>query len=441
MDKLFDEFMGSTVLGGLYVALGLVFAFSYNKSRTNVAFAAAMIFIGLAAVTGFAAVDTIDPSRPTLAQRFQGFFEAASMVALVFYIRGLLESARTSDRARLTVLIAMRCALVLAGVHAVLGAVFPAERLNDYQLGLGGAGFASRGGFWLFASVLLAATIVFSICWLALASQQIDPGEHDRALCNMIASPLILLATVLPMRLALLSGSAAFVALLLGQFRYLVAAGARSAFLSRFLSPQVAEQVRVGGLTSVMQPGEVVLTVVACDLRGFTSYAEGVPSQAVIDLLGEYYQAVGTAVAEVDGTIKDYAGDGILILIGAPLPHPDHASAALRLARRIHEVSIPVLHRWATDPHPLGIGVGVATGRVTVGAIGSDARMEYTAVGTPVNLAARLCSSAAAGETLIDEHTAAEATDACTPRGTMTLKGLASPVPVFVLAAVDRTLP
>ncbi|MEO6606695.1 MAG: adenylate/guanylate cyclase domain-containing protein, partial [Aeromicrobium sp.] len=356
-------------------------------------------------------------------------------------LSGLLHSSRATDRAHLIVRVAMGGAWVIAALHVVLGAVFPAEHLNEYDYRLGSAGFASKNGFWIFASVWLAIAIVFAIGWGTLVRQHLDRGEHARAWCLMVTSPLLVIATATPVRLSIMFGSIALMTLLFGQFRYLVAAGERSAFLSRFLSPQVADQVRVDGLTTVMQPGEVVLTVVACDLRGFTSYAEGVPSQAVIDLLSEYYQAVGTAVAEVDGTIKDYAGDGILILIGAPLPHPGHATAGLQLARRIHEVTTPVLHRWATDPHPLDIGVGVATGRVTVGAIGSDARMEYTAVGTPVNLAARLCSSATAGETLIDEHTAAEATDACTPRGTMTLKGLAAPVPVFAFKAAESALP
>ena len=173
-----------------------------------------------------------------------------------------------------------------------------------------------------------------------------------------------------------------------------------------------------------MRPAEVTLTVVACDLRGFTAYADAVPSQAVIDLLGDYYAAVGAAVAEVDGTIKDYAGDGVLVLVGAPLAQPDHAARGMRLAARIHEVTRPVLERWATRAHPLGIGVGVASGTVTVGAIGSSARTEYTAVGTPVNLAARLCSAAGHGETLVDVATA-EATGTGGPTKALEVKGLA----------------
>ena len=77
MDKLFDEFLASTLLGGIFSAIGVVALFSYSKSRTNVAFASAMIFIGLAIVTGFALADTVDPSQPSLPERFQSVFEAA----------------------------------------------------------------------------------------------------------------------------------------------------------------------------------------------------------------------------------------------------------------------------------------------------------------------------------------------------------------------------
>jgi len=93
------------------------------------------------------------------------------------------------------------------------------------------------------------------------------------------------------------------------------------------------------------------------------------------------------------------------------------------------------------EPHPLGIGVGVATGRVTVGAIGSTTRMEYTAVGTPVNLAARLCSAAEAGEILVDERTGAAAPDDLEPRGAITLKGLSSPVTTYVLRSDSEARP
>jgi class 3 adenylate cyclase len=122
-------------------------------------------------------------------------------------------------------------------------------------------------------------------------------------------------------------------------------------------------RLRKDGPTIVVQP-EGDVTVVACSLRGFAAYAEAVPSKAVHDLLAEYHAAVGCAAAEVGGSVDDCSADGMLVLLGAPLPRGDHASTGLTLARRIHEVTGPVIERWATGPHPLAIGVGVATGLV-----------------------------------------------------------------------------
>ena len=159
-------------------------------------------------------------------------------------------------------------------------------------------------------------------------------------------------------------------------------------------------QIRKDELATVMQSGQLEMTVVACGLRGFTAYAAAVPARAVTHLLAEYHAAVGCAVAEVAGTVEDGAGDGLLVLIAAP-PREDHVSAGLTLARRIHEVTAPVIERWSTGPHPLGIGVGVATGPVAIVPARSEAPTAYTVVGTPVSLASQLCSTAPAGETLV----------------------------------------
>src|SRR3546814_8413246 len=90
-------------------------------------------------------------------------------------------------------------------------------------------------------------------------------------------------------------------------------------------------------------------------------------SSQVLQVLREYYDAVGDVVSRYGATIKDFAGDGILILVGAPLPVPYHARRALEMAQQIREVGIALTRRWSTPTHPLGIGLGVATGLVTVG--------------------------------------------------------------------------
>jgi class 3 adenylate cyclase len=437
--RLLDELLPSTVVGTITVCLGLVLLLTQTRTTATVGLTLAWVWGGAALVFLPVYVHHVDARHVPVAARLVGLLLVADLASSSLYLTGLLRTARRSRRADLVVRTTVMLGYALAGVLVVLMVTLTADGLDDYGFSLGEPGVFGRPGFWVFATFWIVVAAVYVVGWSVLARQSLDVGERARANASAVAVPLVVVSTVLPYRAAVWVFAAAVVILLHGLFRFHAAQGERAAFLSRFLSPHVAEQVRHNGLTSVMAPGELDLTVVACDLRGFTAYAEGVPSQAVIDLLNEYYEAVGSAVAEVDGTVKDYAGDGILVLVGAPLPRPDHAAAGLRLAQRIHEVTRPVIERWSTGPHPLGVGVGAASGRVTVGAIGSDARMEYTAVGTPVNLAARLCAAAAPGETLVDQRTASLGEGAgLEPRPPMRLKGFGAEVAVFATSAPTR---
>ena len=131
----------------------------------------------------------------------------------------------------------------------------------------------------------------------------------------------------------------------------------------------------------------------------------------------------------------------MLILVGAPLPYPDHAQRALRLARQIRERGVEITARWSDQDLHLGVGVGVASGFVTVGVIGAASRLEYTAVGPAVNLASRLCSEAAHGEILIDGRSMellgedAQRRHQLRRGEALKLKGFVQPVQSYTLAA------
>jgi class 3 adenylate cyclase len=205
--------------------------------------------------------------------------------------------------------------------------------------------------------------------------------------------------------------------------------GQRGQFLGRFLSPQVARLVRERGLAAAFERRRGEISVVAFDLRGFTAFAEAAPADEVMEVVQRYYALVGDVVTRFGGTIKDFAGDGILCLVGAPLAEPDHARCAVALARAaVDETTLLLASRGAA----LGIGAGIATGAVTTGAVGGEARLEYAAVGPAVNLAARLCDQAAAGEIVSDATTIDRAGDAgaygFAPSGELRLKGIARPV-------------
>lgn len=176
--------------------------------------------------------------------------------------------------------------------------------------------------------------------------------------------------------------------------------------LSRFLAPEVTRLVRERGIEATLTQHTLPITAVCCDLRGFTAYTEQHGAQQMATALREYYATVVDVAKRYGGTVKDFAGDGALILVGAPLSRPDHAQVGLDLARDLSRTVGSLTTRFSTTTAPLGVGVGVASGVCAVGAIGSQNRLEYTAVGAAVNLAARLCASATDGQILVSPATA-----------------------------------
>lgn len=176
--------------------------------------------------------------------------------------------------------------------------------------------------------------------------------------------------------------------------------------LARFLSPEVAESIRERGLAETLRRRTLSLSALSIDIRGFTAFTQRKGPDLMSEVLQAYYEIVVEITRKFGGTITDFAGDGILILIGAPLPRPDHAHAAVDLARQLlAEVGV-LMADYSSPDAPLGVGVGIASGECAVGAIGSMTRLEYTAIGSAVNLASRLCARAEDGQLVMAESTA-----------------------------------
>ncbi|TCJ30774.1 adenylate/guanylate cyclase domain-containing protein [Nocardioides jejuensis] len=386
------------------VALGMSFIMSVGIDRTRSNLLAGLFAgtVGLAVATMPVYADGVDVAHPQMLARLQGLTESAAIALAGFYMLSLLGSSEVRGPRARVVRASSWAAVLLAGVHAAMAITWPVQRLNDYELSLGEPGTLSTPGFWLFAGFWIVALIAYAVGWGGLAVGGLDAAQERRAFAFMLASAFVIAATALPPVAAGICVACWICLCVYGQLEYATARAQRSVFLSRFLSPQVSRLVESRGMAEAMKPHQADLTVVCADLRGFTAYSEGVPSQAVVDLLADYYDAAGEVVAKYGGTITNYAGDGILILVGAPIADPQHAATGLALARELLTAVEPVIGRWETRLHPLGLGVGLASGRVTVGAIAAETRMEYTAIGMPVNLAARLCSHAAAGEVLLD---------------------------------------
>jgi adenylate cyclase len=299
---------------------------------------------------------------------------------------------------------------------------------------------AGEPEFWLFALPLTISLVLSLFSGLLMLRRRPDRAESLRLLAFAIAAPFMASGMVLPNTVAPVASAVGLLIFLVGAVQYHVIQGQRAQFMSRFLSPQVAQMVGRRGLKSATDEQTLEMSVVSCDLRGFTAFTAATESRKVISILREYYDAVGAAATECGGTIKDQAGDGVLTLVGAPIPYPDHAQRALRLAAAIRVAGMEITARWSDADLRLGVGIGVASGFVTVGVIGAASRLEYTAVGPAVNLSSRLCSEAMHGEILIDTRTIEllgeeSKLHRLVPGEALKLKGFQQPVQSYALAA------
>lgn len=172
--------------------------------------------------------------------------------------------------------------------------------------------------------------------------------------------------------------------------------------LKRFLSPQVADLVAAGPETdTLLESHRRDVTVVFCDLRGFTAFTEAAPPDEVMRVLNEYHQTLGAEIDRYEATLERFAGDGLLALFNDPLPCPDHTSRAVRMALDMRSGMDVLASRWRARGHALGFGIGIARGFATLGRIGFERRFDYSAVGSVTNLASRLCDEAKAGQIIV----------------------------------------
>jgi adenylate cyclase len=202
--------------------------------------------------------------------------------------------------------------------------------------------------------------------------------------------------------------------------------------LRRFLPPQVADAVVSDGAEALLASRRLDVTVLFSDLRGFTAFAESAPPEDVMDVLAAYHRLAGPLIHAHGGTLERFLGDGIMVIFNAPLPCPDPSQRAVRLARSLRDGFAPAVARWQRPEAPLGLGIGIAHGPATVGQIGFEGRLDYAAIGSVANLAARLCSEAEDGEILVSERVAwaIDGLAATAEIGALPLKGFAAPVSI-----------
>ncbi len=212
--------------------------------------------------------------------------------------------------------------------------------------------------------------------------------------------------------------------------------------LKRFFSPQLCETIVSQGGEELLRSHRSEISVTFCDLRDFTAFSETAEPEEVNRVLQEYFAGMGELIFEHEGTIERFLGDSIMVLFNDPFPCPEHELRAVRMALALQSRAGELIDRWSKRGHRLGLGIGIARGFATIGQIGFEGRMEYSATGTVAILAARLCAKAQAGQILISQQVYAALEDKLDvePLGDLELKGFSKPVSVYsVLALRDQS--
>jgi len=379
--------------------MGVSFFVADRRSPTSRALALALCLLGLTTVLSIPNHAGIWAGRERL---WACIFSPLSTAIFVTMYEWVLRIRRTQVSAEPSALSGertLRAAQALAVAYGLLWIAFP--RKHDALL----RGQMATLDYWLFALPLFSSLLLAFAAVASIVRSRFDRAEAFRLEALGLAAPFLMSGLLLPnwQALGTTVGEMIFLG---GAIRYHVMQGQRAQFLSRFLSPQVTRLVNERGLRAIEQ-ARAQVSVVACDLRGFTAFSETAEPEEVTQLLREYYDSLGRVVSEFGGTIQNLVGDGILALVGAPISVSDHARRAVEMALKMQERGGEVLSKWTRMGLQIGLGIGVASGYVTVGMIDSAARLEFIVVGSAVNLASRLCDHARDGQVLLDQRSVA----------------------------------
>jgi adenylate cyclase len=340
-------------------------------------------------------------------------------------IAGGGETADAADAQHRTVIAAMA---PIAGPDWMAFVEEPAsEAFTPIRAALWRTGFLLLAGavFAALLGYLLARRMVGPIRLLEEGAERIGAGRFDHKIAISTGDELERLAV----RFNEMAGELA-----LSQER-----SERIARLKRFLAPQVAELVEGSDQESLLDSHHAEVVVIFCDLRGFTGFSGTVRPEEVMGLLQEYYEALGAIITRYEATLTCFMADGLMLLLNAPVPCPEPALRGVHMALDMQATVQALIVGWRTRGYTIGFGIGLAKGPATVGRIGYEGRTDYTAIGSIVNLASRMCASAEDGQILIDPTAAAEVSDAIAlvPLGTRPLRGFADAVPVFSVKEPD----
>jgi class 3 adenylate cyclase/putative methionine-R-sulfoxide reductase with GAF domain len=208
--------------------------------------------------------------------------------------------------------------------------------------------------------------------------------------------------------------------------------------LARFVSPQVAELLSSDEGERLLAGHRAYISVLFCDLRGFTAFAETAAPEELFELLRAYHALIGELITVHAGTLEHFAGDGVMVFFNDPVPVIGHETRAIRMALALGERFDELAALWRKRGTELGLGVGIAAGYATLGRIGFEGRYDYGALGPVTNLASRLSTHAGPGQILISQRVLATVEDAvdAQPIGELELKGFGRPVAAYEVSAL-----
>ena len=203
--------------------------------------------------------------------------------------------------------------------------------------------------------------------------------------------------------------------------------------LKNFFSPQLAESIVSGGGEDLLKTHRREVVVVFLDMRGFTAFTDSSEPEEVMSVLAEYHKVMGPLILEHEGTLERFVGDGMMIFFNDPIKVENPALNAVKMSLTMQEKFAPLRTAWKKRGFDLDLGIGMAQGFATLGAIGYEGRWDYACIGSVTNLAARLCSEAKGGQILTNQKTLARIEDMvnAAPLGEVTLKGIAHLVAAF----------
>jgi len=203
--------------------------------------------------------------------------------------------------------------------------------------------------------------------------------------------------------------------------------------LKSFFSPPLADLIVNGGGEDLLKAHRREVVVVFLDLRGFTAFTDRSEPEEVMAVLGEYHRAMGSLIMTHEGTLERFAGDGLMIFFNDPIKLDNPGVNAVKMTLAMQEAFVALRAAWKKRSYDLDLGIGIAQGYATLGAVGFEGRWDYACIGSVTNLAARLCSEAKGGQIVTNQKTLARNEEAIVaePLGELALKGMAQPVKAF----------